>query len=51
MVAVAFVESKYILPKDMINAANKYSFTYLPMVKREKNATNKVVSSIYKDNM
>ncbi len=51
MVAVVFVESKHILPKDIINAADEYSFARLLMAKGEKNATEKVISSMYKDNM
>ncbi len=50
-VAVVFVESKHILLEDMTNAADEYSFARLPVAKGEKNATEKVVSSIYKDNM
>ncbi len=49
--AIVFVESKHILPEDMINAKDTYLFTCLPMAKGEKNVTEKVVSSIYKDNM
>lgn len=46
-----FVENKYILSKIIINAVDKYSFTYLPLAKREKNIIKKIVSFIYKDNM
>ena len=49
--AVVFVESKHILLKDMTNVADKYSFAYLPIAKREKNAMEKIVLSMYKDNM
>ena len=49
--AVVFVESKYILPEDMTNAVEDYSFACLPVAKREKDATEKIVSSMYKDNM
>lgn len=49
--AVVFVESKYILPEDMINTADEYSFTCLPMAKGEKNVMEKVVLSIYKNNI
>ena len=48
---VIFVKSKHILLEDMTNAIDKYSFACLPMAKGEKNATEKVVSLIYKDNM
>lgn len=51
MVIIIFVESKYILLKDIINAVDKYFFAYLPMAKREKNIEKKIISSIYKDNM
>ncbi len=50
-VAVVFVESKRILPKNMINAVDKYFFTCLPIAKGEKNVMKKVISSIYKDNI
>ena len=50
-VAVVFVESKHIFPEDMTHAKEKYSFTCLPMAEGEKNATEKIVSSMYKDNM
>ncbi len=50
--AIVFVESKHILPKDMTNAVDEYSFARLPMAKGEKNAMEEVVSSsMYKDNM
>ena len=48
---VVFMESKHILSKDMINIVDKYSFTCLSIAKGEKNTMEKVVSSIYKDNM
>lgn len=50
-VAVVFVESKHILPKDMTYAAEKYFFARFPVAEGEKNATEKIVSSMYKDNM
>ena len=50
-VAVIFVESKHILPKDMTNAVEDYFFACLPVAKGEKDATEKIVSSMYKDNM
>ena len=49
--AVIFVESKHILPENMTNAVEDYSFARLPVAKREKDATEKIVSSMYKDNM
>lgn len=48
--AVVFIESKHILSKNMTEVANKYSFIYLPIAKREKNVMEKIVSSIYKIN-
>ena len=51
MVAIVLVKSKYILPENMINAADEYSFAHLPIAKKEKNAIEKVVLLIYKDNM
>ncbi len=35
----------------MTNAVDKYFFAYLPIVKEEKNTTEKVVSSMYKNNI
>ena len=49
--AVIFVKSKHILPKDMINAIDNYSFACLSVAKGEKDATEKIVSSMYKDNI
>lgn len=51
MVIVVFVESKYILLENIINTADEYSFVCLLMAKREKNITEKIVLSIYKDNI
>ena len=48
--AIVFVEKKYILPKDMTNSIDKYSFTDLPMAKKEKNTREKVVLLMYKNN-
>ena len=42
---------QHILPKDMTNLAQKYSFARLLMVKGEKNVMEKIISSMYKDNM
>ena len=50
-VAVIFVESKHILPKDMTNAVEDYFFACLPVAKGEKDATEKIVSSMYKENI
>ena len=50
-VAVVFVESKHILPEDMTNAVEDYFFARLPVAKGEKDATEKIVLSMYKDNM
>ncbi len=50
-VVVVFVESKHILPEDMPNAVDEYSFAHLLMTKGERNAMEEVVSSMYKDNM
>ena len=46
-----FVESKHILPKDMTHAAEEYFFACLPIAKGEKNVTEKIISSMYKNNM
>lgn len=51
MIAIVFVESKYILPKNIMNAINKYSFVYLFIAKGKKNIMKKPILSIYKDNM
>lgn len=48
---IIFIENKYILPKDIINAIDKYFFLYLFMVKGKKNIMEKVVLSIYKNNI
>lgn len=45
------MESKYILPKDMTNSVDKYSFTNLLIAKKEKNAREKIVLLMYKNNM
>lgn len=45
------MESKYILPKDKTYVIEKYSFTHLSIIKREKDAIEKIISSMYKDNM
>ncbi len=50
-VAVVFVESKHILPKDMTHAVEEYSFACLLVAKGEKNETEEIISSMYKDNM
>ena len=50
-VVVVFVESKNILPEDMTNATKDYFFARLPVAKGEKDIIEKIVSSIYKDNM
>ncbi len=50
-VVVVFVKSKYILPENMTNAADEYSFARLPVAKGEKNAMEEIVSSMYKNNM
>lgn len=49
--AVVFVESKHILPEDMTNAIEDYFFARLPVAKGEKDAIEKIVLSMYKDNM
>ncbi len=51
VVAVVFMESIHIFPKDMTNTADEYSFTRLSMAKRGKNVIEKVILSIYKDNV
>lgn len=50
-VVVIFVKSKHILPKYITNAVKDYFFACLPIAKGEKVAIEKIVSSIYKDNM
>lgn len=35
----------------MIYITKEYSFAYLPIRKKEKNTTKKIISSIYKDNI
>lgn len=49
--AVIFVESKHILPEDIINAKEEYFFTRLPNAKGEKNTIKKIVTFMYKENM
>ena len=51
VVTVIFMESKHILPENMTNAIENYSFTHLPIAKGEKDATKKIISFMYKDNM
>lgn len=51
MVVVVFVKSKSILPEDMVYAVEKYFFTRLLIVEGEKNIMEKIISSIYKDNI
>ena len=48
---MVFLESKYILPEDMTNAIDEYFLAYLLMVKEKKNVTEKIILSIYKDNI
>lgn len=48
---MVFVESKHILRKDMIYAVNEYSFARLLVAEGEKNVPEKIISSMYKDNM
>lgn len=48
---VLFVENKHILPKNITNTVDKFSFTCLLIAKDEKNITEKVISSIYKNNI
>lgn len=50
-VVVIFVESKYILAKDMIYIVEEYSFPRLPIAKGERDTTEKIVLSMYKDNI
>lgn len=50
-VAVIFVENKHVLPKNMTNAVEDSFFACLLVAKGEKEATQKIVSSMYKDNM
>lgn len=48
---IVVLESKYIMLKDMTNTLDKYFCAHLPMAKREKSVIEKVVSSMYKNNM
>lgn len=48
---MVFMKSKHILPKNMIYTINEYFFICLPMTKEKKYITNKIVLSIYNDNM
>lgn len=50
-VIVVFVENIYFLLEDMTYTAEKYSFAHLPIAEKEKNAIDKIISSIYKDNI
>lgn len=49
--SLIFVKRKYILPKDMTSITKKYSFACLLMLKEEKDTIEKIVYSIYKDNI
>lgn len=51
LVVVVFIESKHILPEDMRNAVEDYFFARLPIAKEEKDVKEKIISSIYKDNI
>lgn len=51
MVIVVFVKNKYILFIDMTNIVDKYSCAYLPIIKMEKNTIEKIVLSMYKNNI
>lgn len=44
------MENNHILSEDMTNTAKKYFFACLPIVKAEKDITEKIVLSMYKDN-
>ena len=48
---VVFVKNKHILPKNITNTIDKYFFICLPMAKEEENAMEKIVLSIYKNNI
>ena len=50
-IAVIFVKSKHILLEDITNAIKDYFFTCLPIAKSKKDTTEKIVSSMYKDNI
>lgn len=49
--AVIFVEIKHILPKDITSTVEDYSFARLPEIKGGKTVREKIILSIYKDNM
>lgn len=45
------MESKHILPKDMTHTLEKHFFACLPVIEGEKNVIEKIISSIYKNNI
>ena len=49
--AVVFIESKYILSKNITNVAEKYFFAGLAVAKKYRNITEKIISSMYKNNI
>lgn len=51
VVVVVFVNSKYILPKDITHAVEENFFACLPIVERGKNITEKIISSINQNKM
>lgn len=50
-VAIIFMKTNYILPKDMTNIIDENFFACLLVIKREKDITEKIISSIYRNNM
>lgn len=50
-VVIVFVKSKHILPKDITYTKDEYHFAHLPMANEEKNVTEKIILSMYNDNI
>lgn len=48
---VLFMQSKYILPENMIYIIKKYFFVCLFIIKNEENTTKKIILFKYKDNI
>lgn len=51
VVVVIFIESKHILPKNMTYTIKKYFFAHLLIVKEEKDIIEKIILSMFKDNI
>lgn len=48
---IVFVKSKYILLKNRTYAVKEYFFACLPVAEGEKNITEKIILSIYKEDI